>query len=83
MSEEFPTVEVELSDADKDLLAGVFVITNLRPASQFHYQELVNGGESVKDALFTAIINDVVLAALETEVERVKEKQDEVPSDGC
>lgn len=82
MSEEYPSVEVELSDEDKDLLAGVFVITNLRPASQFHYQELVNSGESVKDALFTAIVNDVILAALEKEVERIKE-QEEDPSDGC
>ena len=70
MSEEFPEVEVELSDADKDLLAGVYVITNLRPAAQYQYQHLVNNGLSIKDALFHAIINDVVLASLEKEVEK-------------
>lgn len=75
MSEEFPSIEVELSDADKDLLAGVYVITNLRPASQYHFQELANSGVSVKDALFDSIINDVVLAALEKEVEKGQDEQ--------
>lgn len=75
MSEEFPTIEVELSDADKDLLAGVYVITNLRPAAQYQFQELVNAGASTKDALFDAIINDVVLASLEREIGLTTEDQ--------
>lgn len=79
MSENYELIEVDLSDEDKIVLIERFIATKLSGASQRTYLvELEKDDTCVEDALFQAILNEMVLQVLIDEIESRKEEPSRV-----
>lgn len=67
-TEEFHTIEVQLSDSDKELLVTKYIESNLTPASIHTYHLLIAEGITVCEAVHDAILNEIILQALRDEI---------------
>jgi hypothetical protein len=72
MTADFEVIEVNMSEEDKVTLVERFVNTKLREASQFTFEEERKTGTRLEDALYYAILNEIVLEALIEHIERNK-----------
>lgn len=72
MSEDFEMIQIDVSDEDKITLIEQFVRTKLSPASQSAY--INSDGECVEDALFEAVLNEMILQAL---IDHIEDQKDE------
>jgi hypothetical protein len=70
----FETIEINMSDEDKTALVERFVNTKLKEASQLTFDEERKNGMNIEDALFYAIINEVVLDALIEQIDLAAER---------
>lgn len=64
MSEEYSKIEVNLDDDTKIALVSLFVKSRLDEVSQITYLDALDNGEVVEDALFNAILNEMILEAM-------------------
>lgn len=68
MTEHYEQLEVDIDDDTKKELIKMFVKERLDPVSQATFEDRLTQGSYLEDALFDAVINEMVLQCLKEHI---------------
>ena len=71
---DFENIEVDIPEEHQQVLVTVFVDGMLRPESKEVYHEAIAGGEDVRQALYDAVLNDMIVAALVDQINTMQQQ---------
>lgn len=74
---EFENIEVDISTDDQRQLIAMYVRERLRPESVSAYQSAMDAGEDVRQALYDAVLNDMIVAALIAQINTTQQPDDQ------
>jgi hypothetical protein len=72
---DFENIEVDIPVEHQQMLIKVFVDGMLRPESREVYHDAVNQGGDVRQALYDAVLNDMIVLALIDQVNELSTTQ--------
>lgn len=74
MSEEFENVEIDLSDEERIVLCNLFLETVLAPASLSVLKEVERDTGDIKEAIYSAILNQAIINVVEQQIKRMEKE---------
>ena len=76
MSEEFTNIEINLSENERTVLCTLFLEKILTPASLSVFTEVKRDTLDIKEAIYSAILNQSIIDIIEQQIERMKEEKE-------
>jgi len=73
--EDFPVIELDMTDEEQNKIVGLFVRNNMRPESIDVFESYPP--EEIKDALYHATFNDMAVECVEHGIKELKENDEE------
>jgi len=78
----FETIELEMEPALQDKLVESYILSNLSPASIDAFYNTYNNaspeGQCIEDQLYAAILNEMIINAVQDEMKRLKQQKEEI-----
>jgi bacterioferritin-associated ferredoxin len=74
--EEFSILQIEVPTEVHQLLITAYIERTLQPASVFTFKDDISNDIPLKDALYNAVINDIVIDVITKRVEEIKDGEE-------
>lgn len=65
---EFADIELNIDPAHQDMLVAMWIAKSLAPASNYAFERNMATDSTIQEALYHAILNEMVLALLEKQI---------------